>query len=112
MNTIKGCFFTFLVIASGPLNAAIGCMDNSYHLTQPYDNKDYHFVACNCPCDKQKWLIDRNTCILCRHFHEPKRLIIIQKSVGTIVKNSRYHQLLDRGGAEKVLDQFVTANER
>jgi len=32
------------------LFASHGCMTNSWHLTKPFDNKEYHYVSCACPC--------------------------------------------------------------
>jgi hypothetical protein len=54
------------------LIAAPECMDNSYHLTQPIDHRDYHHVACNCPCEKQYKILDqRGICTKCGHFRDP-----------------------------------------
>ncbi len=53
------------------LAAAPECLDNSYHLTQ-LDHKNYHPVACNCPCGTQyKILARRGTCIKCGHYRDP-----------------------------------------
>lgn len=61
---VMGSFFFQLTYAE------IGCLDTSYHLAQPFDHKNYHFVSCNCPCSK-KVIENRNQCIECKHFHLP-----------------------------------------
>lgn len=56
----------------GTLYTAPGCLDNSYHLTQAFDYKNYHLVQCNCPCEKQyKILSKRAQCSKCLHYRDP-----------------------------------------
>lgn len=54
------------------LHAAPGCMDNSYHLTRNNDPKEFHYVSCNCPCQKQYRMFANGTCSKCRHFQDPR----------------------------------------
>lgn len=69
------------------LNAAAGCMDNSRHLKEPYDAKEYHFVSCACPCKRHmaehRLFQARARCPVCRHFHDPLPIIIITKTAYT-----------------------------
>ncbi len=51
------------------MNAAVGCLDNSWHLKKYPDNKEYHEVECLCPCWKYKTNADRNQCTRCLHYH-------------------------------------------
>lgn len=54
------------------LIAAPECMDNSYHLTRRIDHRDYHYVSCNCPCQKRYKILDqRGICTQCGHFRDP-----------------------------------------
>lgn len=55
------------------------CLDNSWHLAKRNDTKEYHSVACTCPCTKQKILADRGQCLVCRHYRYPRPFIIIQR---------------------------------
>lgn len=66
---ISSCIFKSII-------SQIGCMDNSHHLQQKYDSKEYHYVQCNCPCDRYaavgKKAPSRNQCLECGHYHDPK----------------------------------------
>lgn len=69
------CIITLL---STSIYAAPGCMDNSYHLTQKFDNKEYHYVQCNCPCEKEyKIMPARAQCAKCLHCRVPKSMIFV-----------------------------------
>lgn len=95
-----------MMLVSLELYAIVGCMDNSYHLTQPFDNKDYHYVACNCPCIQRA--PDRNKCLQCGHFHEAKPVVIIQNVL--LKRSSAANQnntLFARKGAADWLHIFV-----
>ena len=78
----------FVVVAFlcgiAPLYASVGCMAHSKRLAEKYDNKEYHYVACNCPC-RDKY--DRkDTCKQCGHAHDPHTLIIVgEDDVGSRV---------------------------
>ncbi len=62
-------------------SAELGCLDNSYHLTESFDHKTYHPVDCTCPCGRYQsqglWTQSRSQCLECRHFHDPKPLIVV-----------------------------------
>lgn len=59
------------------LNAQQDCLDNSYHLKQAYDNKNYHYVGCTCPCSEYKNFTNRGQCMQCKHYHVPKNWMVI-----------------------------------
>lgn len=63
------------------INAATGCLDNSWHLKQSYDSKDYHLVSCSCPCEshtaKYRLFQARGQCPACKHYHDPRSFIIV-----------------------------------
>jgi len=63
-----------------PLSAEVGCMDNSFHLKQWPDFKQYHYVTCNCPCEQYAHLAERDKCLKCGHYHAPQSKIIITPS--------------------------------
>jgi hypothetical protein len=66
------------VLLNSRLYSAPGCMDNSRHLTQLNDNKEYHFVRCSCPCNKR--IAHQNRCIDCRHAHNPEPVEILSNA--------------------------------
>ena|SRR5580692_13027629 len=69
-------------------SASIGCLDNSWHLTQKYDAKEYHPVGCTCPCEKAyKISADRGKCSRCEHYRDPQPFIIISDS--SVAGNTR-----------------------
>lgn len=64
-----------LLITMTQIFSSPGCMDNSWHLARPFDNKEYHYVQCNCPCRKLN--IARGECTECGHKHDfPPQYII------------------------------------
>lgn len=71
MNKLPVVIITLIVIINAylHLNAAAGCLDNSWHMKKFPDFKEYHAVQCNCPCWKYKQLADRNKCVKCLHYH-------------------------------------------
>jgi len=52
------------------------CLDNSWHLERPFDNKEYHPVECNCEC--RKLIIARGECLECGHKHYFAPQVIIR----------------------------------
>ncbi len=80
----KSIYITCLFMSQ--LFGAPGCMDNSYHLTKMFDYKAYHYVSCNCPCQKQyKILADRGQCTKCQHYRDPKYSAIFVNTTSTPV---------------------------
>lgn len=77
-----------------PITAQVGCIDNKEPLGT-YDNKTYHYVACNCPCDayraKGLGCADRNKCIECGHFHYPRPTYFINP--GSAPKNKEFSSI-------------------
>ncbi len=71
------CIILSLMVASG-LYAAIGCMDDSYYLQKPNDHKTRHYVSCNCPCSQQKIVSHDSKCLVCFHYHAPKKWIVVR----------------------------------
>jgi len=62
------------------MQAELGCIDNSRHLAAWGDPKDYHLVACTCPCARYQRLADRGQCTECHHFRDPRPFIIVEPS--------------------------------
>jgi hypothetical protein len=69
------------------LSAAPDCLDNSWHLQQKHDFKEYHLVsqgaqACNHDCYNDPNSImtqDRGYCTVCQHYHIPRPFIIVSE---------------------------------
>lgn len=66
------------LISSVGLHAAVGCMDDSYHLQKSNDHKTRHYVSCNCPCSQHKILSHDSKCLVCSHYHKPKQWIVVR----------------------------------
>lgn len=62
-------YFLLILLSSQILNARIGCLHNSYEGERKYDHKEYHPVACNCPCEKEYKIHADGTCSKCGHRH-------------------------------------------
>lgn len=77
----------FWILSALPLLAigSPGCMDNSWHMKQPFDTKSYHVVSRNvgnsetyCPCPCKKLTFDRGICLECGHAHDVQPWVIIR----------------------------------
>ena len=69
--------FIFLLNCASILNAQQDCLDNSYHLQQSYDHKNYHYVACTCSCSEYQNFTNRGQCMQCLHYHVPKDWMVV-----------------------------------
>ncbi len=70
-----------VTLSTACLMAKPGCMDTSWQLTQRFDNKEEHFVSCNCPCDEYPQTITKqNACMKCNHQHRAPRMEFIKTS--------------------------------
>lgn len=83
MKLLK-CILSFSVLSLAlPCHTQMGCMDTSWHLEQPFDNKALHPVECTCPCHRYesdfKRPLAQNRCPKCRHIRIPESPIIITK---------------------------------
>ena len=63
---------TSLLLAS-PLFASVHCLDNSQHLQENFDDKEWHSVACDCPCTT----IKGRHCIECGHLQDAHTYIVV-----------------------------------
>jgi hypothetical protein len=81
MNALYKVILSCLALMGNvPMQGQIGCIDNSEHLQKSGDAKQYHYVSCNCPCDRYTQIADRNKCTKCNHYHDIKPYIIISRS--------------------------------
>ena len=70
-------FVTVLLITVWThLNAKTRCIYNSLQKNKSPDYKSYHYVNCDCNCDRYPKAARRNKCISCGHFHKPEAFII------------------------------------
>ena len=78
-----------------------GCMDNSWHLKQPYDYKEFHYVTssdggyCKCQCSKHiaqyGKQFPRGRCPVCKHYRVPQPVVIIKNALEAYKKYVRNH---------------------
>jgi hypothetical protein len=78
-----------------------GCMDNSWHLKQPYDYKEFHYVSasdggyCHCPCSQYiaqyGKSISRGRCPVCKHYHVPQPIVIINNALEKYKQYQKVH---------------------
>ena len=87
--TTSGKKIAFTVLIStliiNTIQASPGCMDNSWHMTRPFDAKEYHIVTRElgkhktfCPCPCRKLSLNRGECLECGHRHDMQPWIIIR----------------------------------
>jgi len=72
----KRFFIKMLILKNFYLFGSIGCMDRSKHtyIYDGYDYKNYHYVRCNCPCERYQQLPERGECMKCGHYGAPSTM--------------------------------------
>jgi len=80
----KIILLTFLCIAS--LSAGPYCIDNSEHLQKPYDDKEWHSVACACDCTT----IKGGHCADCGHMQDARTYIVVNPNMHTSSASKTY----------------------
>jgi len=78
-----------------------GCMDNSWHLKQPYDYKELHYATtsdggyCKCPCSqhiaKYGKAFSQNKCPVCMHTRTPQPVIILKNALNEYKNYEQRH---------------------
>lgn len=74
-----------------PLTASVKCLDNSKHLTEAVDYKEWHSVACDCPCQTVK----NGHCLECGHLQNAETYIVVAPTKVAHHKKSTLLQLPD-----------------
>lgn len=86
MKRIIFLLFILSLSKDAQIFASPGCMDDSWHMTRPFDSKEYHIVThkvgkdetcCQCPC--RKLSLARGECLACGHKHDIQPWIIIRR---------------------------------
>lgn len=72
MNTSLRHLILMLALQS-IMYAAPSCVSKSCHLACPNDPKEFHYIECNCPCDKQYEIYANGRCSRCMHLQDPRR---------------------------------------
>jgi len=72
---MKKIILTSLISLSFPLAASVNCLDNSQHLQESYDDKEWHSVACDCSCEKE--IIKGNKCTVCQHLQNASTYVVV-----------------------------------
>lgn len=73
---MKNLMILIFLLTSCPLIASVNCLDNSKHLQEDYDDKEWHSVACDCPCDPRD--VKGNKCIQCGHLQNASTYIVVE----------------------------------
>src|SRR5574337_94056 len=71
---MKKIILCLTLLSASHMNASINCMDNSEHLAENIDNKEWHPIACDCPCATVKG----NKCIDCGHLQNVSTYVVVQ----------------------------------
>lgn len=75
---MKKLFIFYSVVGLGMIlfnntqQASTDCLDDRLHINE-YGVCRYMPVCCSCPCWRYKHSPDRNRCIECLHFRDPKK---------------------------------------
>lgn len=75
--------FTLLTLPS-TITPQIDCLSKNKQLKESYDHKAYGPIPCTCPCDQYRaqglQSADRNKCLECLHYHDPRPFIFLSKT--------------------------------
>ena len=71
---MKKLIMLILIACSYPITASVNCLDNSKHLSEDFDDKEWHSVACNCPCTLIK---KNNHCFDCDHLQNASTYVVV-----------------------------------
>jgi len=63
----------FIFFLNSPLSASVYCLSNTKNLTEDFDDKEWHSVACDCPCNK----IKGRHCIECGHLQNAHTYVVV-----------------------------------
>ena len=55
------------------MSASVNCLDNSKHLQEDFDDKEWHPASCDCPCQ----LIRKNICTDCGHLQNAATYVVV-----------------------------------
>jgi hypothetical protein len=70
---MKKLMILVLLLGNYPISASVNCLDNSKHLSEDFDDKEWHSVACDCPCT----VIKGNKCIECGHLQNASTYVVV-----------------------------------
>lgn len=73
---MKKLLICALILSTYPLTASVNCLDNSKHLSEDFDDKEWHSVACDCPCAQ----IKGNKCVKCGHLQNASTYTVVTPS--------------------------------
>ncbi len=62
------CLFAII-----PLDASVKCLKNSWDLKGDFDDKEWHSVACDCPCT----LVRKGYCVECGHLQNAATYTVV-----------------------------------
>jgi hypothetical protein len=74
MKNIVMFVMFLLIFCSYSVDASIYCLDNSQHLAEDFDDKEWHTVACNCPCT----IVKGYKCVECGHLQNASTYVVVQ----------------------------------
>src|SRR3972149_6678246 len=108
---IKTTLFLFcLFISEAKLKGDVDCLDNSWHLKQSHDAKEYHLAGCNhnCYTDRRGTITnDRGYCTICRHYRDARPFHIVTRKEEAPQKPAPYVDIPTR--KRRSLEKSVSA---
>lgn len=74
---MKKIITLIILLLSYPAFASVNCLSNTKSLCQDYDDKEWHPVACDCPCD----IIKNSRCVnQCGHLQNAATYAVVLPS--------------------------------
>jgi len=105
---MKKIIILCITLLTAPLFACLNCIDNSEHLQYGnFDTKEWHSVACNCPCTYVKG----RKCVECGHLQEARPLTIVKASVTKAARYIVHGPQTVKDALNNLVQRYVKNNE-
>lgn len=70
---MKKIIISLFLLINYPITASVNCLDNSKHLQEDFDDKEWRQASCDCPCQ----LIRKNICTECGHLQNAATYVVV-----------------------------------
>ncbi len=90
-----------LLLSMNPATASVKCLSNTLAQAEDFDNKEWHLVACDCPCTT----IRKGYCVECGHLQNASTYVVVQPT--KVVQNNTTPRIYTFGNPRDVLRKLA-----
>jgi hypothetical protein len=100
---MKKLMILMILLAMYPMSASVNCLDNSQHLAKDFDDKEWHSVACDCPCTT----IRKGYCVECGHLQNASTYVVVQPAKVVQNNTNTISKMYALGNPQEVLRKLA-----